>query len=138
MYQETQVLKILNDKELLLERDKVINEYNAAKAESPEKMVKWKELLAVEQELGFRASGLRKIPTENTPIGAEYNPISKPQHYNQYKNHEPRKVIEDWELNFNLGNALKYISRYKYKGTPKQDLEKAIQYLKFELEKFPE
>jgi len=46
---------------------------------------------------------------------------------------EPVDVIERWQLNFNLGNALKYIARCEYKGQKTEDLEKAIWYLRREL-----
>jgi hypothetical protein len=42
---------------------------------------------------------------------------------------EPITIIESWGLGFHLGNALKYIARSQYKGTEKQDLEKAVFYL---------
>jgi len=45
-------------------------------------------------------------------------------------------VIEDWDLNFNLGNVLKYIARLKTKGQGKQDLEKALWYLEREKNRF--
>ena len=32
---------------------------------------------------------------------------------------------------FCIGNAIKYISRYKHKGKPVEDLEKALWYLKY-------
>ena len=35
--------------------------------------------------------------------------INHPQHYNMGK-YEAIDVIEDWQLNFNLGNTVKYIS----------------------------
>ena len=40
-------------------------------------------------------------------------------------------VIEDWDLDFHLGNTVKYISRAGKKGTDKelQDLKKALWYL---------
>ena len=41
--------------------------------------------------------------------------------------------IRDQELNFHLGNAIKYICRAGYKGSKEQDLEKAIVYLQNEL-----
>lgn len=47
--------------------------------------------------------------------------------------HEPIDVIEDWDLNFSLGSALKYIARCNHKGTKKQDLQKAINYLQREI-----
>lgn len=49
-------------------------------------------------------------------------------HYRKL-NPEPLAVIESWGLGFHLGNAVKYIARSPYKGTEKQDLEKAIFYL---------
>ena len=42
--------------------------------------------------------------------------------------------IREQELNFDLGNAIKYICRAGYKDSKIQDLEKAIHYLKNELE----
>ena len=42
--------------------------------------------------------------------------------------------IRDNDLNFHLGNAVKYIARAGYKGSKKEDLIKAIHYLENELE----
>ena len=42
--------------------------------------------------------------------------------------------IREQELNFHLGNAIKYICRAGYKDSKIQDLEKAIHYLENELE----
>lgn len=61
-------------------------------------------------------------------------------HRNYYangRNYEPIDVIRDWDLNFNLGNAVKYISRFGRKGTrgdAVEDLNKAIDYLIHEKE----
>ena len=41
--------------------------------------------------------------------------------------------IREQELNFHLGNAIKYICRAGYKDSKIQDLEKAIHYLENEL-----
>ena len=60
--------------------------------------------------------------------------VDHPSHYNQ-GSYEVIDVIEDWNLNFCLGNAIKYIARSEYKGHKKEDLEKAIWYLKRELQK---
>ena len=43
--------------------------------------------------------------------------------------------IEAKELNYNMGNAVKYISRAEHKGNKQQDLEKAVWYLNRELAK---
>lgn len=58
--------------------------------------------------------------------------VDHPSHYNT-GNIEVIEVIEDWDLNFNLGNAVKYIGRAKHKGKWREDLEKAIWYIRREL-----
>lgn len=47
--------------------------------------------------------------------------------------YEAIDVIEDWELNFNLGNCVKYISRCNHKGNKLEDLKKALWYLEREV-----
>lgn len=42
-------------------------------------------------------------------------------------------VIEDWDLNFNEGNIVKYVARARRKGKHLEDLMKARQYLDFEI-----
>lgn len=59
--------------------------------------------------------------------------VNHPSHYNP-GTYEVIKVIEAHDLNFCLGNAVKYILRAEHKGSRKTDLEKAIWYLKRELE----
>ena len=56
--------------------------------------------------------------------------INKPKHYN-FATIEPIDVIEDWQLDFRLANALKYISRAGKKdpSKTKEDLQKAIWYI---------
>ena len=58
--------------------------------------------------------------------------VNHPKHYNTGK-YEVIEVIEDWKLNFNLGNAVKYISRCEHKANKEEDIKKAIWYLKREL-----
>lgn len=58
--------------------------------------------------------------------------VHHPVHYNTGK-YEAIDVIEDWELGFNVGNTVKYISRYKHKAKPVEDLIKAWWYLTREL-----
>ena len=59
-----------------------------------------------------------------------------PNHYRGDRQFEPIAVIEDWNLNYRLGNAVKYISRNGRK--PGEDriegLKKAIWYLEREIE----
>ena len=59
--------------------------------------------------------------------------VNHPAHYNTGRI-EVIDAIEDWDLSFNDGNAIKYIARHKYKGNPVQDIEKAIWYLQRHLE----
>ena len=63
------------------------------------------------------------IPTDN---------VNNPTHYNT-GTIEVITVIEDWKLNFNLGNAIKYIGRCEHKNNKKEDIKKAIWYLEREL-----
>lgn len=60
--------------------------------------------------------------------------VNHPSHYNAGRI-EVIDFIEDQNLNFNLGNAVKYISRAGKKDPKKfrEDLEKAIWYLNREL-----
>ena len=58
--------------------------------------------------------------------------VNHPQHYGGEDNpYEAIKVIEAWELDFHLGNTVKYISRAgkKEKDKELQDLKKALWYL---------
>ncbi len=61
--------------------------------------------------------------------------VNRPAHY-QGKSFDVIDVINDYKLNFELGNAIKYILRADKKGNKKQDLEKAIWYINHELAKF--
>ena len=58
------------------------------------------------------------------------NQVDHPAHYTRGK-YEVIEVIEDWELGFHLGNAIKYIARAGYKDPAKteEDLRKAIWYI---------
>ena len=60
--------------------------------------------------------------------------INSPDHYKKNRKFEPIDVIIDWDLDFCLGNALKYISRSGRKDDAIEDLKKAIWYLNQEIE----
>jgi hypothetical protein len=68
-------------------------------------------------------------------VGPPTEVINHPPHYGGDTTYEAIKVIEAWDLGFNLGNVVKYISRADSKGTPIDDLRKAAWYLERELEK---
>jgi hypothetical protein len=61
--------------------------------------------------------------------------VNHPEHY-QGNGIEVIDIIDSFDLNFNLGNAIKYILRSDKKGFKKKDLSKAIWYLNRELEKW--
>jgi hypothetical protein len=63
--------------------------------------------------------------------------VDHPEHYGGEDNpYEAIKVIEAWDLNFNLGNTVKYISRLGKKPGADyiDDLEKALWYLQREVD----
>ena len=62
------------------------------------------------------------------------DPVSHPAHY-KMGGIETIDFIEAKEFNYNMGNAVKYISRAEHKGNKQQDLEKAIWYLNRELKR---
>lgn len=62
--------------------------------------------------------------------------LTKPDYYVEGRKYEPFDVINDWGLNFALGNVVKYISRCGRKtDDPVPDLEKARVYLNMEIER---
>lgn len=75
-----------------------------------------------------------KIPRQrvevefSTAIGGD--PVNHPPHYKSPDGLETIDVIESFGLDFNLGNAVKYILRAGKKGDAATDLDKAIWYLR--------
>ncbi len=74
--------------------------------------------------------GARKVMKEIL----EREMVNHPDHY-QGNNFEVIDIIEDYELGFSLGNAIKYILRADKKGARKQDLKKAIWYIQREIDR---
>lgn len=72
---------------------------------------------------------------EEQKKGQIHDNINHPNHYNTGI-YEVIDVIEDWKLNFNLGNAVKYIARCEHKDHKKTDIKKAIWYLNRELMRY--
>ena len=65
--------------------------------------------------------------------------VFHPKHYGgETSVYEAIKVIEAWDLGFNLGNVVKYIARLGKKDPDKksEDLNKALWYLKREIERY--
>jgi hypothetical protein len=62
--------------------------------------------------------------------------VNHPKHYGGEDNPmEVIKIINHYNLNFELGNVLKYVLRADKKGNRKQDLQKALWYLQHEINK---
>lgn len=57
-------------------------------------------------------------------------------HYDNGKGYDLIDVAKDFDLNFNMGNVLKYICRAgkKYDNSELQDLKKAMDYLQREID----
>ena len=79
---------------------------------------------------------LDKNPELLKKMNSKYPPFisTKPAHYND-TTPTALQVIDAWGLNFRLGNTLKYIARHRKKGSPIADLEKAMEYLRLEVER---
>lgn len=76
---------------------------------------------------------IKPVPTQ---AASSSEAVKHPSHYGGGANpYEAIKVIQAWNLDFELGNVLKYIYRAPHKGTLLTDLYKAKQYLQFEIEK---
>ena len=63
----------------------------------------------------------------------EIKHVMTPQHYNNRQAYDVIDIVKDYDLNFNEGNALKYIVRARHKGQHLDDLRKAIDYLQREI-----
>jgi translation initiation factor 2B subunit (eIF-2B alpha/beta/delta family) len=62
--------------------------------------------------------------------------IDHPEHYGGKDNiYEAIKIIEAWDLNFSLGNVIKYVLRAYSKSKTLEDLQKARWYLNREIER---
>jgi len=73
----------------------------------------------------------------NTSDKTKIEKIDHPSHYGGADNpYEVIKVIEAWELDFHLGNSVKYIARCGKKNSEPEldDLKKAIWYINRKIE----
>lgn len=59
------------------------------------------------------------------------NPVT-PNHYKKAGSNAPIDLIKVYDLNFPIGNVVKYVARYKDKNG-REDLKKALFYLLWEL-----
>ena len=65
-----------------------------------------------------------------------HNSINHPDHYGGENNtYEAIKIIEAYDLNFSLGNVIKYVLRAGKKSENAiEDLEKAARYIEFQID----
>jgi len=62
--------------------------------------------------------------------------VNHPKHYGGKDNPlEVINIINHYKLNFELGDLIKYVLRADNKGNRKQDLQKALWYLEYEINK---
>ena len=105
-----------------------------------DKMVALREIDEHGRETGRKV--VCKVVSASKSIGgkevkkADDGLLIRPDYYNPDSAYEPRKVIKAWGLDWNLGNALKYIARCGKKANNSKliDLEKAMTYIGFEIE----
>lgn len=98
-------------------------------------------LCDVLRSLGYIDKGLKVEEKKMANVQKEaFSVISNPAHYCEGRKYEPKDVIRDWDLNFNLGNVVKYISRNGRKACESalKDLRKAKTYLEFEIKALEE
>ena len=72
------------------------------------------------------------------PIPIDYKTTTEPSYYSGTKyGYSARKIVEDFNLSYNVGTAVSYLLRAgKKEGNPaEQDIQKAINHLHFELDK---
>lgn len=95
----------------------------------------------IENNEEFPKVGVTDKPIRFSEFPVKLRPSYKdnvePNHYGGKENPlEAIKIIQHYNLSFELGNVLKYIIRHDKKGASLQDLEKAKKYLEFEISKY--
>lgn len=93
----------------------------------------------VRKELGTNPRGKTAQPTKKpkvvpatVEVAQSPDMVAHPPHY-KHGGIETIDYIEAKNLNYNLGNVVKYISRADHKGSKEEDLRKAAWYLEREL-----
>ena len=110
------------------------NEYTENKCIPKNILTKGSELLACPKPLPKQVETSETSNTNENTVETNVETEKLSSHYHQ-GNIEPIDLIDSMDLNFNLGNVIKYISRCNYKGQKKEDLLKAKWYLERELKK---
>ena len=77
------------------------------------------------------------VTDDTEPEEVHGEQVEHPTHY-CYSKYEPKDVIRAWGLNFNLGSVVKYIARAGRKDDILMELQKAREFLTFEIEAIEE
>ena len=88
-----------------------------------------KDLDDIDKAIWYLGRWLDLPPATDPVKGPKGELVNHPQHYNP-GTYEVINVLEAWRMGFHLGNALKYLARAEKKGSARQDVSKAIWYLK--------
>ena len=102
---------------------KLVDEYREAKA--AKKDGDWKTI-------DLSSSNVSALKGVNHQVPLQSDPVNHPAHY-KVGGIETIDFIEAKGLNYNLGNVVKYVTRADHKGERRENLEKALWYLKREL-----
>ena len=80
-------------------------------------------------KIGIQTDFAKKaIDEANAKAKEEFDNVNHPSHYVSHPSGvETINITREFE--FALGNAWKYLMRFRYKGKPKEDLEKAVWYM---------
>lgn len=83
----------------------------------------------LDARIGIRTDFAKKaIDEANAKAKEEFDNVNHPSHYVSHPSGvETINITREFE--FALGNAWKYLMRFRYKGKPKEDLEKAVWYM---------
>ena len=104
------------------------------KAKKPSKLIAAaKDMDEVMKLLEKNTEELNKAIDED----AKKDMVNSPDHYT-VGGIETYDFIEAKQLNYNLGNVVKYITRADHKGNREQDLNKALWYLTREIQTYSE
>lgn len=76
----------------------------------------------------------RGRPTKQLSSSSSHDPVNRPAHYT-VGGIETIDYIEAKQLNYHLGNVVKYVSRAGKKGVALEDLKKARWYLEREIQR---
>lgn len=87
------------------------------------------DIKELDARIGIPVDFAKKATDEaNAKAKEEFDNVNHPSHYVSHPSGvETINITREFE--FALGNAWKYLMRFRYKGKPKEDLEKAVWYM---------